>query len=374
MRTRAAVLYEMSQPAPYAQSRPLRIEEVDLQPPGPGEVLVRVRAAGLCHSDLSTINGDRPRQMPMVLGHEAAGEVLECGAGVAELSAGDHVVLVFAPSCGSCCACREGQPGRCEPGQSANAAGLLLNGARRLSKQGRPVFHHVGVSAFAEHCVVNRGSLVKVDPALSFAEAAMFGCAVITGAGAVLNTAKIAPGSTVAVIGLGGVGLTALLAARMAGARTLVAVDLHEDKLALARDLGATHAVNAASVNAAGQVRELTDGGVEYAFEMAGAVSAMELAYRMTRRGGVTVSSGLPHPEHRWPAQLVNLVAEERTVKGSYMGSCVPVRDVPRFIELYRSGMLPVDRLMSERIRLEDINIGFDRLAAGHTVRQIVML
>lgn len=374
MKTRAAVLYEMSQPAPYAQSRPLRIEEVELEPPGPEEVLVRVRAAGLCHSDLSTINGDRPRQMPMVLGHEAAGEVLECGPGVKDLSVGDHVVLVFAPSCGSCGACRAGQPGRCEPGQRANGAGLLLNGARRLSKQGRPVFHHVGVSAFAEHCVVNRGSLVKVDPTLSFAEAAMFGCAVITGAGAVLNTAQLAPGSTAAIIGLGGVGLMALLAARMAGARTLVAVDLHEDKLALARELGATHAVNAGSADAAAQVRELTDGGVEYAFEMAGAVAAMELAYRMTRRGGVTVSSGLPHPGQRWPAPLTNLVAEERTVKGSYMGSCVPARDVPRFIELYRRGKLPVDRLMSDCIALEGINTGFDRLAAGHTVRQIVTL
>jgi alcohol dehydrogenase len=374
VKTRAAVIYEMRKPTPYARSRPLCIEEVELEPPGPGEVLVRVRAAGLCHSDLSTINGDRPRPMPMVLGHEAAGEVLEWGPGVEGLSVGDHVVLVFAPSCGSCGACRDGHPGRCEAGQKANAAGLLLNGGRRLSRSGTPLFHHVGVSAFAEHCVVSRGSLVKVDPALSFAEAAMFGCAVITGAGAVLNTAKVGPGATVAVIGLGGVGLMALLAARMTGARVLVAVDVHEEKLALARSLGATHAVNASSEDAVDQVREISGGGVEYAFEMAGAVAAMDLAYRMTRRGGVTVSSGLPSPEHRWPMQLVNLVAEERTLLGSYMGSCIPARDVPRFIELYKRGELPVDRLMSDRIRLEEINLGFDRLAAGKTVRQMIML
>lgn len=374
MKTRAAVIYEMSKPRPYADSKPLLIEEVDLEPPGFGEVLVRVRAAGLCHSDLSTINGDRPRQMPMVLGHEAAGEILECGPGVRDVAVGDRVVLIFAPSCGSCGACRAGYPGRCEPGQQANAAGLLLGGSRRLMKAGSPLFHHVGVSAFAEHCVVNRGSLVRVDRSLPFEEAAMFGCAVITGAGAVLNTARIVPGATVAVVGLGGVGLTALLAARLAGARTLIAVDLHEEKLALALELGATHAINAHSREAVAEARDVTSGGVDYAFELAGSVQAMEMAYRMTRRGGVTVSAGLPHPDHRWNAQLVNIVAEERTVKGSYMGSCVPERDVPRFIDLYRAGRLPVDRLMSERISLQEINTGFDRLAEGRTVRQIVRL
>lgn len=374
MKTRAAVLYESGKPLPYAQSNPLVIEEVDLDPPGAGEVLVQVSAAGLCHSDLSTINGDRARQMPMVLGHEAAGEVLECGVGVKDLSAGDHVVLVFAPSCGSCISCKEGHPGRCEPGQQASGAGLLLHGARRLSKRGQPVYHHVGVSAFSQYCVVHHGSLVKIDRTLPLETAALFGCAVLTGAGAVINTAQTLPGSTVAIIGLGGVGLNALLAACLLGARTLIAIDMHEDKLALARRLGASHTIKADCSDAVQHVKDLTGGGVEYAFEMAGSVQAMELAYRITRRGGVTVTAGLPHPNHRWQAQLVNLVAEERTVKGSYIGSCVPARDVPRFIDLYQRGKLPVDKLMSERMSLRDINLGFDRLTAGHTVRQIIVM
>lgn len=374
MKTRAAVIYEMNKPLPYAQSKPLVIEEVDLAPPGEGELLIRVKAAGLCHSDLSSINGDRPRQMPMVLGHEAAGEIMECGAGIHDLQVGDHVALIFAPSCGTCIACKDGHPGRCEPGQQANGAGLLLGKQRRISKNSQPVYHHVGVSAFADYCVVNRGSVVKIDSTLAWDEAALFGCAVLTGAGAVINTAQTPPGSTVAVVGLGGVGLNALLAAQLLGARRLIAVDIHDDKLSLAKQLGATDVVNAKSDNAIQAVKDLTGGGVEYAFEMAGSTQAMELAYRITRRGGTTVSAGLPHPDHRWPVQLVNVVAEERTIKGSYVGSCVPARDVPRFIELYQQGKLPVNKLMSDHMKLEDINVGFDRLTAGHTVRQIIMM
>ena len=374
MKTRAAVIYEMNKPLPYAQSKPLVIEEVDLAPPGEGELLIRVKAAGLCHSDLSSINGDRPRQMPMVLGHEAAGEIVECGAGIHDLKVGDHVALIFAPSCGTCIPCKDGHPGRCEPGQQANGAGLLLGKQRRLSKNNQPVYHHVGVSAFADYCVVNRGSVVKIDSTLAWDEAALFGCAVLTGAGAVINTAQTPPGSTVAVVGLGGVGLNALLAAQLLGARRLIAIDIHDDKLALAKQLGATDTVNAKADNAIQIVKDLTGGGVEYAFEMAGSTQAMELAYRITRRGGTTVSAGLPHPDHRWPVQLVNVVAEERTIKGSYVGSCVPARDVPRFIELYQQGKLPVNKLMSDHMKLEDINVGFDRLTAGHTVRQIIMM
>ncbi len=201
----------------------------------------------------------------------------------------------------------------------------------------------------------------------------MFGCAVLTGVGAVLNTAKVQPGQTVAVLGLGGVGLNALLAAVLVGARQIVAIDLADDKLKLARQLGATDAFNAASAECAEQVRAATSGGVDFALEMAGSVKAMELAYRITRRGGMTVTAGLPPPTHTIAIPHVNLVAEERTVKGSYIGSCVPLRDVPRYIALFRQGRLPVDRLMSDKIKLEDINLGFDRLAAGQVVRQVVV-
>lgn len=374
MKIRAAVIRQMGLPQPYARSKPLAIEEVELAGPGEREVLVQVKAAGLCHSDLSTINGDRPRQMPMVLGHEAAGVVVECGPGVSDLKAGDHVVMVFAPSCGECIACKEGHPGRCEPGQKANGAGTLLGGAIRLSQKGQTVYHHVGVSAFAEYCVVHRGSLVKIDDRLPFDEAALFGCAVLTGVGAALNTARVFPGARVAVVGLGGVGLNALFGAQVAGAAQIVAIDVHDDKLQLAKKLGATDAVNAKDPDAIQKVKELTGGGVDFGFEMAGSVQAMELAYRVTRRGGTTVTAGLPHPDARWPLQHVNLTAEERTIKGSYVGSCVPPRDMPRYIELYRKGKLPVNTLMSDHIALERINEGFDKLASGHTVRQIVMI
>jgi alcohol dehydrogenase len=309
----------------------------------------------------------------MVLGHEAAGVVAEVGPGITDLVAGDHVVMVFAPSCGQCTPCQEGFPARCENGQQANGAGTLMGGHIRLHQNGKPVYHHTGVSAFAEYCVVNRGSVVKVDKSLPFDEAAVFGCAVLTGVGAALNTAKVTAGSRVAVVGLGGVGLNALLGAQVAGANRIVAIDIHDDKLELAKALGATDVVNAKDPEAIAKVKALTDGGADFAFEMAGSVQAMELAYRVTRRGGTTVTAGLPHPDARWPLQHVNLTAEERTVKGSYMGSCIPPRDLPRYVELYRRGKLPVNKLMSDHLTLDRINEGFDALASGHTVRQILM-
>ena len=373
MKTKAAVLHEIGKPAPYADSRPLAVEELDLDEPGEGEVLVRVKAAGLCHSDLSVIDGNRPRPTPMALGHEAAGIVEETGRGVSDLKPGDHVVMVFVPSCGHCLPCMEGRPALCEPGAATNAEGQLLSGARRLSLDGQPVHHHMGVSAFAERAVVSRRSLIKIDQSLPLDEAALFGCAVLTGTGAVVNTAGVPPGATVAVVGLGGVGLNALLGAQLVGARRIVAIDIHDDKLALARQLGATDTFDASDPDCVEQVREATGGGLEYAFEMAGSVQAMDTAYRVTKRGGTTVTAGLSHPDHKFEVQHVNLVAEERTVKGSYIGSCVPLRDIPRFIALYQQGRLPVDRLMSDRIGFQDLNAAFDRLASGHTVRQILM-
>ncbi len=372
MRTRAAVLNVMGAPAPYSQSKPLEIVEVDLDPPGEGEVLIRMRAAGLCHSDLSVIDGNRPRPMPMVLGHEGAGIVEELGAGVSDLRVGDHVVTTFVPSCGECPPCCDGRPALCEPGFAANSAGTLSGGARRLHRAGRDLQHHLGVSAFADHATVSRRSLVRVDRSLSFEQAAVFGCAVITGTGAVVNTARLPPERTVAVIGLGGVGLAALLGARYCRASVLVAVDLSAAKLQLACDLSATHTFNAADTDAADAIREATHGGVEFAFEMAGAVKAMELAYRITRRGGTTVTAGLPHPQALFSVPHVNIVAEERTIKGSYLGSCNPARDIPRYIEWFQAGLLPVNQLLSGSLPLFDINRGFDVLAAGEALRQTV--
>ena len=373
MKTKAAVLHEMGAARPYADSRPLSIEELDLEGPGEDEVLVEVAAAGLCHSDLSVIDGARPRPTPMALGHEAAGVVSEVGKGVDDLKPGDHVVMIFVPACGHCIPCAEGRPALCEPGAKANGAGSLLSGNWRLSKGGKRVNHHMGVAAFSERTVVSRRSLVKVDPALPLEEAALFGCAVMTGVGAVVNTGRVQAGQTVAVIGLGGVGLNSLLAALMVGAERVVAIDIIDSKLDLARQLGATDAFNAGTADCAAEVKEATGGGVDFAFEMAGSVPALDLAYRITKRGGVTITAGLAHPEKNLEIQAVSLVAEERTLKGSYIGSCVPQRDIPRYIGLFNRGRLPVDRLMSERLSFGDLNAGFDRLAEGNTVRQLLI-
>lgn len=374
MKVRAAVLTRIGASSPYAESRPLQIVDIDLAPPGPGEVLVRVVAAGLCHSDLSIINGDRPRRTPIVLGHEAAGVVEALGEGVIDLVPGDHVILVFVPSCGHCAPCAEGRPVLCEPAAAANAAGTLLGGGRRLSYQGESIDHFVGVSAFAEYAVVSRRGLIKIDRELPLEIAALFGCAVMTGVGAVVNTAQVRAGQSVAVIGLGGVGLSALMGALVAGASRVVAVDLADDKLAFAKALGATDLVNAGDDNAVEQLRELTDGGVDHALEMVGSAKALEFAYKVTRRGGTTVTVGLPASSQNLMTPVWHLVAEERTLKGSYLGSCVPRRDIGRFVSLFRSGRLPVERLLTRSLGLDQINEGFDYLHRGEAIRQVILM
>jgi len=371
MKIRAALLEQMGLPAPYAQSQPLKIAEIELDDPGPGEVLVAIRAAGLCHSDLSVIDGNRPRVMPMVLGHEAVGVVEKLGPGVTDLKVGDHVVTVFVPICGHCQPCTHGRPALCEPGFKANVAGTLLSGARRF--HGQTINHHLGVSAFADHAVVARESCIRIDSGLPFDIAAVFGCAVITGVGAVTNTAQVQPGDSVAIIGLGGVGLAALLGAKRAGAAPLIAIDLSDSKLAIAKRFGATHTFNASAPDCAEQLRALLPGGVTHALEMAGSAKALELAWKVTARGGTTTTAGLPHPDARLAISPAQLVVEERTLKGSYVGGCVPSRDIPRYIEWYKKGELPVDQLLSEHIRLQDINAAFDRLARSETIRQVIV-
>jgi len=373
MKIRGAVLNAMGVEPPYDRTRPLAVGEMELREPQRGEVLVRIAAAGLCHSDLSVINGDRPRPTPMLLGHEAAGVVEGLGEGVGDLAIGDHVVLVFVPSCGHCLPCMEGRPALCETGAASNTAGTLAGGQRRIFRGGETINHHMGCSAFADHAVVSRNSLVKVDPELPLQEAALFGCAVLTGVGAVVNTAKVPMGATVAVVGLGGVGLAALLGAVASGASRIVAVDLSKEKRDFALTLGATDAFDAAAPDAIEVIRAATKGGVDFALEFAGSVKAMDLAYRITRRGGTTVTAGLPHPTATFALPQTHLVAEERTVKGSYIGTCVPARDLPRYVALYRQGRLPVDKLLTHRLKLDQINEGFERLREGKAVRQVVV-
>jgi len=372
VRVRGAVLREMGRPAPYAESRPLEIAELELAPPGPGELLVKVGAAGLCHSDLSVIDGSRPRVMPMVLGHEAAGTVVAVGPDVKGFAEGDHVVLAFVPVCGECAPCTTGRPALCEPGAKANVAGTLLSGERRFSgPEGEELNHHLGVSAFCDHVVVDQHSAVKVDPDLPFEIAALFGCAVLTGVGAALNAAQVAEGETVAVFGLGGVGLAALLGARLAGAGRIVAVDLVDEKLDHARRLGAVPVK--ADENVVEAVREATGGGAQKAIETVGNARVLAQAYEATGRGGVTVTVGLPHPDQRLDIQAVSLVTEERTLKGSYLGSCDPRTDIPKLIDYYKDGRLPVDELLTHKIALEDVNEAFDRLRTGGAVRQAII-
>ncbi|GAA0962872.1 zinc-binding dehydrogenase [Actinocorallia libanotica] len=369
IRTRVSVLTEAGREAPYAESRPLEVTEVELAPPGPGELLVRIGAAGLCHSDLSVINGSRVRPLPMALGHEAAGEVVEVGQG-AEFSVGDRVVLAFVPACGRCGRCRSGRPALCAQGAAANGAGTLLGGGRRID--GGRIHHHLGVSAFSDHVVVSQQSAVRVDAGLPFEIAALFGCAVLTGAGAALHSAQVVPGDSVAVFGLGGVGLSALLAAKALGAESIVAVDVVPAKLELARELGATHTV-AGGPDAVAELREITGGGADKVIETAGVVPVLRQAYDAAAPGGTTVTVGLPAPGKELALPALGLVAEEKTLRGSYLGSCAPRRDVPRFIEMYRQGVLPVDRLLSGTLPLEEINAGFDRLHTGEAVRQVVV-
>ena len=372
MEMRAAILEEIGRPAPYAKSKPISIRNVTLEGPKTGEVLVKIVAAGLCHSDLSVINGDRPRQIPMVLGHEAAGIVEEVGPEVTDLVPGDHVVCVFVPSCGHCGPCSNGRPALCEPGAAANGTGQMLAGGYRLSEAYHHIHHLCGVSSFAEYATISRHSLVKVEKDIPLHIAALMGCAVLTGAGAVFNTGDVPPGSKTAVIGLGGVGLAAILGAVAAGAETIVAVDTADHKLELAKSFGATDCVNALDPDAESIVKDLTGGGVDAALEFAGSARALELAYRITRRGGSTITAGLPNPKDMFQIPAVSLVAEERQIKGSYLGSGVPSRDIPRFLGLYNRGKLPVDKLMTHRIKLDDINEGFDRLHDGSAIRQII--
>ena len=380
MRTRAAVLIADDRARPYVDSQPIEVMDLELDGPGAGELLIRVDAAGVCHSDLSVVDGNRPRPTPMVLGHEAAGEVLELGAGVTDVAVGDRVVLVFVPRCGTCAACAGGTPALCPRAAAANTAGELLRGGRRFTPptagplSGRAVHHHLGVSAFAEYAVVDRGSVVVVPDDIPATTAALFGCALLTGAGAVLSSAAVRPGESVAVLGLGGVGLASVLGATVAGAYPIVAVDPVASKRELALELGATHAIDpTAEGGTVGQIRGLVPGGVQYAFEAVGSAAVLTDAWSATARGGTTVAIGLPHPAQELHISAAQLVAEARTLIGSYLGGAVPERDLPRLVQLWRAGRLPVEKLHSTSLPLDDVNAAMDALADGGTVRQVLL-
>ena len=373
MKMKAAILRTTSAQRPFSVSKPLSIEEVELDPPKRGEVLIKVKAVGLCHSDLVAITGERAKPMPIVIGHEAAGIVEEIGQDVQGFAVGDHVVPSYVASCGRCEMCSVGRPALCEPATIANANAVLKDGTTRLRQGSTRIHHHSGVAGFAEYSVIPEEALVKIDKSVPFEHAALFGCGVVTGVGSVINTAQAKPGQFIAVVGLGGVGLSAVLAALAIGSGKVLALDLSEEKLAFARELGVHHALNAGDADVQAQISALTGGGVHIAIETAGSNRALQMAYDITRRGGTTVAAGMPGPEAEITLSHLKIAAEERSIKGSYMGSCVAKRDIPRYLNMFQNGSLPVDKLMSRSIGFDDLNAAMDRLADAKTIREVLV-
>ena len=368
--SRAAVIRTNTSTAPYKISKPLSIEEIKISPPLANEILVQVKGAGLCHSDLSVINGSRIMPLPLVIGHEGSGEVVELGSAIRDIKVGDHVSFQFSPSCGRCRRCLEGRPQVCELAAATKGKGQLMSGGSRLSDlEGTILNHHTGISCMSEYTVVDRGSVVVIDKSINIEDAALFGCAVMTGVGAVINTARIRPGDSVAIIGLGGVGLNGVMGAKLGGAETIIAIDIDPSKFERAKELGATHCFDSKNKDTVQAIRDLTNGGVDFAIDLAGVIPAMNTAYAIVRYGGSIVTAGLSPANAEFSFNHGDLVAQEKSILGSYMGSCVPVRDVPRFLNLFQQGRLPVDKL----IGFDELNEGFDKLSKGEVVRQILV-
>lgn len=364
--TRAAVLHQIREK--------VDVVDVEVAPPRAGEVLVRMGATGVCQSDLSVYEGRLPNPLPMVLGHEGAGTIVEVGAGVTSVVPGDHVVLSWLAQCGSCFYCLEGQPSLCETANGAMLRGTLLDNTTRYSRNGQPVHHMAGLGTFAELCVVPEGAAISIPREIGFAQAALLGCGVLTGFGAAVNSAQVRTGETVAVVGCGAVGLNVIQGARISGARQIIAIDFHTERLELARELGASHTM-APGDSLAKDVRAATRGrGVDVAIEAAGRQDSISHAVRMARKGGRIVLVGAGPAEVRLEIPAFNgIVLTEKTVRGSFYGSSSVTRDVRLLTYLYAGGQLKLDELVSQTFRFDDMNDALRYCADERGARAVVL-
>lgn len=363
-RTRAAVLEESGQA--------LRVEELTLEPPKEREVAIRVVASGICHSDYSIVHGVLRSPLPIVLGHEAGGIVEEVGPGVSDLQPGDHVIASLTPHCGECEFCRDGIPVLCVQVNATLVNCTMVDGTTRLRRGGQSVHQLCGIASFAERAVLPAGAAIKVPKDVPLETVCLIGCGVTTGVGAALRSAEVKRGSSVAVIGCGGVGLSIVQGARIAGAETIVAVDLMEEKRALAVSLGATHAVDPRAEDPVKAVRKLSRGGVHYAFEAIGRTDTIEQTWAMVRPAGVAVVVGVPKSSDVVGLRAGGFLQGKRMI-GSIYGHAVPRRDIPYYVDLYRKGELRLDPMITRRIRLEEVNEALAAMGRGEGARSVIL-
>jgi S-(hydroxymethyl)glutathione dehydrogenase/alcohol dehydrogenase len=349
---------------------PLVIETIDLAEPQEREVLVRVAAAGVCHSDLHFMKGDWPMPLPAVLGHEGSAIVEKVGPGVTSVKPGDHCILVFAPNCGHCAYCTVGRPMLCNGHR--HPPGTMLDGTTRLSRSGESVYHMAAVACFAEFAVIPEEQLLVIDGSIPLDRAALVGCSVTTGVGAAVNTARVEAGSAVAVIGCGGVGLNVIQGARLKGAGRIIAIDLFDEKLELATSMGATDVVNASAGDVVRQVRELTGGGTDYAFDAIGLPATIRQSLDLVRAGGTAVVVGIGRFGEGVPIDASSLVLQEKSLLGCFYGSARPRVDMPRILDLYRQGRLRLDELVTRTYRLEEINQAYADLQSSRAGRGVI--
>ncbi len=366
MKAFAAVLHEAG--------KPLSVEEVEVLPPKPGEVQVRVQAAGVCHSDLHVIKGDLPMPMPIIPGHEGSGIVEAVGQGVTELAEGDHVLPMWRMSCGRCEYCLGGRPALCDVGTKMRFTGLMPDGETRFrSRNGDSILHYAGVSTFSQLSTMPEAAVVKIPSDYPLEKGALISCGVITGFGAVVNTAQVRPGNTVAVFGCGGIGLNIVQSARIAGALRIIAVDRVAGKLEYAKNFGATEVIDSSEDDPVEAIMDLIPGGVDFAFEAVGLPQPIEQAYDSTRKGGTCVVVGIAPKEARAKINVNALVYAEKTLKGTIYGSMRPRVDLLMLIDLHLSGQLELDRLLTKTYPLSEINEAYADLEAGKVARSLIL-